>query len=114
MAKMADLPSTVRVGPFDVAFEITNGNVSGDEEEKIVGDFNQLEMLVRVKDKFRTAPQHVEVVIHELLHAMWLVWNLKDGDPEERIVGSYAVALTQCFRDNPRLLAWIDEMLGEP
>jgi hypothetical protein len=113
MAKMVDLPDTVRIGPFDVAFEIKEGNVSGDDEEKIVGDFSQLELVIRVKDKFRTAPQHVEVVIHELLHAMWMVWNLKDGDPEERVVSAFAVALTQCFRDNPRLVAWIDERLGE-
>ena len=111
---MVNLPSTVRIGPFDVAFEIKRGDVGEDGEDKIVGYFNQLEMLVRIKDKFRTPPQHVEVVIHELLHAMWMVWGLQDGDAEERVVGAFAVALTQCLRDNPQLVAWIDERLGEP
>jgi hypothetical protein len=52
--------------------------------------------------------QHVvEVLLHEISHAIYDKSKLEDTDLEERIVATFSIGWTQIYRDNPWLTAWI-------
>ena len=49
----------------------------------------------------------VNIVLHELGHAIWNIYSLPRRPKEERVVSVMGVAWAQVFRDNPKLLAWV-------
>lgn len=53
----------------------------------------------------------VDTLLHEINHAIYWAYGINDDDKEERVVGTFATAWTQVFRDNPRLLQYITESL---
>jgi len=50
---------------------------------------------------------HLEVTLHEVLHAIWHNYNMNDQDDEERTVSQMAMGLAQVLVDNPELLRYI-------
>jgi hypothetical protein len=48
-----------------------------------------------------------DTLLHEAGHAIYATYGLAEEDKEERIVGAFATAWAQVFRDNPWLLAWL-------
>jgi hypothetical protein len=51
----------------------------------------------------------LDTVLHELMHAVYSVCHLRVSDDEERVVGMISSSLVQVFRDNPKLVAWIEK-----
>jgi len=47
--------------------------------------------------------QALEVLLHEILHAIFHVFVIKDEDKEERTVSILGTALACLFQDNPEL-----------
>lgn len=47
--------------------------------------------------------QALEVLFHEILHAIFFVYVIKDEDKEERTVSILGTALACLFQDNPEL-----------
>ena len=54
---------------------------------------------------------HLEIAVHELLHAIWANYNIQDEDDEERTVSQLATGLTQVLLDNPELLKYIQSQV---
>ncbi len=50
-------------------------------------------------------------LIHEVLHACFYIGDIEDDDKQERTVTILANQLTQVWRDNPELVAWINSRL---
>jgi Zn-dependent peptidase ImmA (M78 family) len=51
----------------------------------------------------------VNILIHELLHALYERYGLEDGEKEEAVVESLANGLSALFKDNPKLVDYIKE-----
>lgn len=51
-------------------------------------------------------------LLHEILHACWYTAQIQDEDKEERTITAFANQLTQVWRDNPAVIAWIGGALG--
>ena len=45
------------------------------------------------------------------MHACWYDGGLEDEDKQERTINVLANQLTQVWRDNPHVVAWIDAQL---
>ncbi len=50
----------------------------------------------------------LETVLHEITHSVFYTSHITKGDTEERVCQSMGSVLTQIFRDNPKLIAWIE------
>lgn len=54
-----------------------------------------------------------DATLHEILHAIWADRRLLDRPTEERAITELAQGLAAVFRDNPRLLSYIDGLSRE-
>ena len=45
--------------------------------------------------------------MHEINHAIFWAYCIQNEDKEERVVSTMATAWTQIFRDNPKILRFI-------
>jgi hypothetical protein len=96
---------TIKVGAMDISVYFVPGD--GDS----FGDFTFLQNQIRVDNRLRKAAL-VDTLLHEILHAIWALGQLKTKrEKEERAVAVTATYLTQIFRDNPHLVTWITENL---
>lgn len=50
-----------------------------------------------------------EILLHEIFHALYYLWALKEGDDEERVVDAFAVGLATVLRDNPAVADFLNE-----
>lgn len=56
--------------------------------------------------------ERLNTILHEIDHAAWDVGGLDDTEPEEKVVTVLNNVRTGVFRDNPKLMAWINHMLS--
>lgn len=102
---IATLPKTFRIGAHDFAIlqwtlleATTNGRW---------GEFSGHEACIRIQSDMPSPTKAVDTFLHELLHAIYFTYGIRDDDNEERTVGHMATALTTAFRDNPWLAGWV-------
>jgi len=58
-------------------------------------------------DFARPVDRQLEILLHELGHAIWDVLGLGTRETEERAVAVLAAGWTQVYQSNPELLRWI-------
>jgi len=103
------LPSVVRVAAFDVA--IKNWHPLSATANGKFGEWSSVESTIRVDTT--VAPMKVlDTLLHELNHAIYWAYEVEDEDKEERLVGVFATAWAQVYRDNPDLLRFIQEIIA--
>lgn len=103
------LPPVLRIGPFDVRV-VELGATTATED---YGQFSADDLEIRLRRHFVSPAVAADTFIHEVLHAVWWVMNARAKDGEERIVTLLSTGLTQFFRDNPAVLAWLRKSLAQ-
>jgi hypothetical protein len=58
-------------------------------------------------DFARPVDRQLEILLHEISHAIWDVLGLAARESEERAVAVLAAGWTQVYQSNPELLRWI-------
>ena len=108
---MAKLPKKIKVAGYDVAMvplpplEALAGNRWG--------EFDRTLHHIRIEDPMLDKYQHLNTLLHEINHAIWWAYTISEDDNEERIVTAFANGWAQVFRDNPKILKFITEVLNE-
>ena len=96
---------SIKIGSTDYSIEYVPLN------EELFGDFSYINSRIRIEQNL-TGPPLVDTVLHEVLHAIWRIGQLKDKkEDEERAVAIMASYLTQVLRDNPALMPWLKKHL---
>tara|TARA_R100000541_G_scaffold53380_2_gene61418 strand:- start:383 stop:682 length:300 start_codon:yes stop_codon:yes gene_type:complete len=96
---------SVKVGPTDFSIEYVPLN------DELFGDFSYINSRIRIEENLKGTAL-VDTVLHEILHAIWKLGQLKDKrEDEERAVAIMATYLTQVLRDNPVMLTWLKKNL---
>ena len=96
---------SVKVGPTDFSIEYVPLN------DELFGDFSYINSRIRIEENLKGSAL-VDTVLHEILHAIWKLGQLKDKrEDEERAVAIMATYLTQVLRDNPTMLNWLKKNL---
>ena len=98
------LPEHIKVGPFDIAVVEIAADVASRLRED--GDFDGDTIHIAAGQR---GPALADTVLHELLHAIFKTFALKDEDDEERIVSAMATGLICVFRDNPNFAPWLND-----
>src|SRR3569623_933778 len=104
MKKVAGLPKSVKVGPYDVS--IVERDESWTEEVHAVGMFESAKLRIEV-NVYRDAVYVLDTLIHEI----FFTYDLADDDKEEKVVTVGATAFTQVLRDNPTLTTFMHRVL---
>ena len=101
-------PTKIKVACFDInIIDFTSHEASLLAR---FGEFSALENHIKL-DPAINKIKEVDTLLHELNHAIYWAYGIDDEDKEERIVGTFATAWTQIFRDNPELLEFIKHNL---
>lgn len=104
------LPTNIKIAAFDFAVVKWTH-----KEATAVGRFGEcstFEQVIRLDESLQSI-KLVDTLIHEIGHAIYWAYCIEDGDKEERVVSTMATAWTQVFRDNPYLVKFISNRLGE-
>lgn len=107
--KTAAFPTTVRIGYRDFAIEewdTKQANAAGR-----YGECDKANGVIRVDTSYGPV-QAAETLIHEVLHGCFHVAGIDDSDAEERTVTHLSSQLTQVFRDNPDVMAYLRSALA--
>lgn len=99
---------SIRVGPFDISIK----KLEGEELEKWCGTFSEAKHTIYLAETFETPRQEAETAIHEIMHAIYSVFGVRDKDQEERVVGLMSVGMASVIRDNPKLIEWLRKKLS--
>lgn len=105
MTMFDGLPSVVRVGAYDYSIELVEDHIDPDDW----GNVNVETYTIKIKKNHPNSIRALETVIHEIKHALWDFFHMKDGMSEEEVVRIMSVGWAMVYRDNPDLLVWIGE-----
>jgi hypothetical protein len=94
-------PKTLRIDHLKYTFKaVAKGSL-----DDSYGQMDSVSQLIQVETGHGAARTR-EVVLHEILHALWSSRNLGEQADEEAVVTGLARGLTSVMADNPRLRAW--------
>lgn len=107
---MHRLPKSMRVGGHLWLIKtMTNAHAAG---EQTFGKCAVVEQTIYLQEEFPSTEKLVDTFWHEVLHAIYYVWNMRDEDKEERLVGTLASAILALYTQNPWLHNWMRETLS--
>lgn len=109
---------SLKIGYRDIAISLVQPTLALDNMDDL-GQYLPYKHLIEIQISQRPLDE-VNTVLHELLHVLVSDMGetqkggaLSDSDDEERFVLSLANALTQVFRDNKWLLAYMQNKFNE-
>lgn len=109
--KTMSYPEKLRIGPFDVKVTPMSGDLAN--ARNVFGMFGRDNNVISMDMSITDPNRAVEVFLHEITHAIWMIYGIEEGDKEERIVMAMGMAWTQIYRDNLELLKWLSKNLKE-
>jgi hypothetical protein len=113
--KITKLPSHVNVGHNKISIRIVP-NLASDEGKAQWGLYSPKHGTISIDaDLVNHPPVFVEILLHEILHAVWMNHNAMNFQAdandklwsEEQCVSLYGLALPGLFKLNPWLSKWI-------
>lgn len=104
---MSDFPSLIRVGPHDIPI-VYKPSLKLDDDEFASGLFYCTgNYHIEIQQDLRGS-RMAEVLLHEVLHAVWANTQFTAEKNEERAVSVLSSALTQLAKDNPDFIkSWL-------
>lgn|SRR5690606_18838680 len=106
-------PSKVKVGYsiYDVSVVPFIQREKGKPES--AGVCNRLLKKIEIRKDHAHSQVAPEIILHEILHAVWSEFQL-DPRKEEEYITTLGVGLTNVFKDNPKLLKYLEKSLHGP
>jgi hypothetical protein len=104
----AALPKSVRIGYRDYTIENWASNMAAGAHR--YGECDKMNGIIRVDTQFGPV-KAANTLLHEIMHACCDIGEREDADNEERTVSVLAGTLTQVWRDNPDLVAFMSQAL---
>lgn len=96
----------LKIAAFD--FNVVSWHNRAADASGCFGECSTSEQLIRIADNL--SPTRLrDILLHEILHAIWWAYRLADEDKEERTVTTLATGLAQVLRDNPKLREFLSE-----
>lgn len=108
-AERLNLPDKIKIGHLD--YTVVYLPSLRAEAVSALGQCCNLTHEIRIREN-QVQVDFACSVLHEIMHAIWWVWTIKDEDDEERTVNTLSNGLTAVWRDNPKLLKWFHETVG--
>lgn len=107
----ADLPTTVRIGQYD--YTIKRWNKLAADNAGCYGLCDRGTQTILVAGGM-TMQHEAHVVVHEIFHAAWDTGSLREANANDE---EYSVAVlsnqwSQIIRDNPDLMAYLEQAYG--
>lgn len=103
---MINLPKNIKISAF--VFDIKEMSINSANSQDIFGKFSCIEQVITISEKLNKR-YLLNTFLHEVNHAVFWSYGIKDKDEEERTVDALATAWAQIYQDNPDVLRFIKE-----
>lgn len=102
-----DLPKNVDISYHTLELKLLDTLTSNEVGEQ-QGSYLAREQIIFLDDQIiaEGGDRAVSLILHELGHAIYYIYNLKDRD-EEATVDSFANGYTEIFKRNKQLTKWV-------
>ena len=109
------LPIKLKIGPF--TYKLVEWHREIAKATRRFGECDSNKQVIRIDTSYGEERTR-EIIIHEILHALWrvndvpvavLLKSLSEDDHEEAIVGSLSTGLVLFAQDNPELWKWLSK-----
>lgn len=104
---MADLPKQIRIAGKLVRFQYISKETS--TELGVWGEFRPDELVILVCNE-APASEFLDTLLHEVFHAIAYIWNIQEGDDEERLVRVLGTAWQAVLVDNEHFYRHIGKL----
>lgn len=111
--KIVQLPRKVWIGSYEFPVRIVDADDPALKDEAGVAsdgmmDNHEDHRAITISNKLDTR-KRLEIVFHELVHAINIVNGITDDLPveEDEIADKHGLAWSQFYLDNPRFAAWV-------
>ncbi len=106
---MAKLPKTIKIGSHVHKVTVVK-NLRSKAGEEALGLYSYDDQRISIEESI-TPSRQAEVLLHEILHALYAYFDIsKEGDKEETVVSRLAEGLATVFKDNPALIKYLEEV----
>ena len=110
MKRPSACPAFVTLGPVDYAIEELPETLA--REAVRLGDSDHIRTTIRID--FSLPDRVVGVtMLHEILHCIWDSYSIGTKSSEERTVEALSNGFAAVWRNNPKLVRWLNAMLKE-
>ena len=109
---MIKLPTKIKLGFNEITLKKMESGISldiGDQQ----GSYSYRTNTIYLDEENLEGAQGVDLVLHELGHAIVYQYRISEVKDEEHTVNSMASGYTEIFKRNPLLLKWIIKELGK-
>ena len=110
MSSYVGFPEVLKVSAYDIRVIQLVSDEEG-EDNVTWGKWHHASQLIKLKESQPSKFFAVDTALHEILHAIFCIYNLfpAKGEEfnEERTVTVLSTALTDLFRTNPELVKWL-------
>jgi hypothetical protein len=104
MARTVSIPESIKVGGLRFKVETVKDLKSGDKP--CFGIMAWDDQKICLDTSIPSKEMVVNILLHEILHALWAYYNLP-GKDEEKSVFLLANGLSALWKDNPELMDYI-------
>jgi len=101
-----ELPDKIKVAGYDI--KIINWHPLQAGNVQRYGEFSSHLLEIKI-DMSASDGRVLDILLHEIYHAVYWAYDIQDEDKEERIVNVFSTAMNQVYLDNPDLLRYINE-----
>lgn len=102
--KNPQLPSQVKIAGMIIQVEEWDHKQGA--ANMSFGIFSRIEQSIKI-DVHVHVDMLLDTFLHEVNHAIYWIYSLREDDDEERVVSIFATAWAQIFVDNPEVLTFI-------
>ena len=106
------LPKSVLLGHNEIQLKTIESGVAldmGDQQ----GSYSYRTNTIYLDEEQLQGASGVDLVLHEIGHAIAYQYRISEVKDEEHTVNSMAAGYTEIFKRNPLLLKWINQELGK-
>lgn len=105
---VAGMPGTIKVVGLTYKVLLEEG-LKGSRNEALWGQHLSNPQEIRIASVV-TEERRVNILLHEILHALYERCCLEDGAKEETVVEALANGISAVLADNPKLRAYLNEV----
>jgi len=106
------LPTKIKLNHSDIIIKKIESGVTldmGDQQ----GSYSSRTNTIYLDREQLEGAAGVDLILHELAHAIAYQYNFEKHITEEHVVNSMATGYTEILKRNPLLLKWIKQELGK-
>lgn len=110
MPKDIKLPDKIKIGHLNYSLTIEKDLV-GSKGESLMGLHSYSTQIISLSDALASKEMVMDVLLHEILHGLWTLFNLPTKN-EEQVITCLAPAIVMVLKDNPELRKYMCKALS--